>query len=335
MRLGVRQDVVGERVRVGHDLDRGDGHAVERPARAQVAEGAAVGGGVARADLEHGAARERDAHDVVIVDRRAVDAEQRDGDDGAVVDAVDEIAGGELGDGAVARRRGDGRVGRRALALGAALGARPVHGRLAGGDRVGHGPGDDAAELGPRAARVAAAELAGQAVEVLAGRGPAGALVAVGGVAAARVAAVAAVEDVVGGVHAAPAAAEEPRHAPGRGAVAARAPAPRRAGRAARAPAPVEHDVASAGGGHEGPDQTQAESHRDARAKHGASFGRDRRSRHGPASIARLRPRAKGVTRSSRASGTGGACRARRRASPRPGSPCPPRPRGRRRPSPA
>src|SRR5258707_439478 len=112
---GSGEHVVGGVVRVGNELRRDDRvRLVERAACGELAERSAVGRGMAGADLENRAVGEHDAHDAVGGHPRASDANERHGHDGAVIDAVDEIADAQRRDGTITVRRRDRCVGRRA-----------------------------------------------------------------------------------------------------------------------------------------------------------------------------------------------------------------------------
>jgi hypothetical protein len=66
---------------------------------------------MARADLEQRATLQQDAQRMMILHGRAASPHYRHGDDGAVVDAVDEIANAQRRDGPISLRRGDRCVG--------------------------------------------------------------------------------------------------------------------------------------------------------------------------------------------------------------------------------
>jgi hypothetical protein len=65
---------------------------VERAASGEIAKPSTIGGRVPRADFEHPSCVEHDSHHVVHYDVRAMNAQERNRDDGGVVYAVHEIA---------------------------------------------------------------------------------------------------------------------------------------------------------------------------------------------------------------------------------------------------
>lgn len=98
-------------MRIAHDLARDDSVAVEQVTHLQIREPASVRGGVGRADRERGAIGRHDADHHVPLHGPAHDREQGYRHDGAVVLAEYQVPAPEIGDGAVARGRGDRRVG--------------------------------------------------------------------------------------------------------------------------------------------------------------------------------------------------------------------------------
>jgi hypothetical protein len=66
--------------------------------------------------VQHGATRNDDLDDAMIVDGRSLRAHDRHGHDDAVIDAEYEVTDRDRRDGAIAERRGDGRVRRGAHA---------------------------------------------------------------------------------------------------------------------------------------------------------------------------------------------------------------------------
>src|ERR1041385_1551340 len=108
--IGRRENVVGRLVPVRTDGRSGNRDSTESVARAQITERAPVRRRVARTDFELRAARELDAHHMVVRRGRTDDFCDRHDDHSSMVDAKDRISDAKASDGAVTARRRYGRV---------------------------------------------------------------------------------------------------------------------------------------------------------------------------------------------------------------------------------
>ena len=107
------QHVIGERVLVGHHFSRDDLVTIELTTGLQVSERASVPRGVTGTNFQRTTISEHEMHDVMTGDWRFSNADEGDRHDRSVIYGVHEIADSELCDGTLAKRRRNGRIGRR------------------------------------------------------------------------------------------------------------------------------------------------------------------------------------------------------------------------------
>ena len=210
-RVGVREDVVGERLVVVDEPRADHADAVDEVTGREVGKMATVSRRMARTDPQRRAVGELQLDDAV-TPGDGLPVHQLDRDDGkrSAIDAVDEIADFQISNRSIADGRRDRRRRRGAVAVRAAGGARPVDRLVA--PRHRRAERHRAADLRAGAATSSAAghpEVARRPRRRVARRAATRAVGAVGAGPRAGVAAASAIEDVVAGVDAESTAALE------------------------------------------------------------------------------------------------------------------------------
>lgn len=195
--LGIGQNIVGRRMRVGNTLNILDRDTAEQTSALQITERMPVRGGMPGADFQNAPALELDVQDKMVGHGIALCSANRNGNDRTVMNAVHEIALGKRRDVFFPGGRSDERIGRSAFARRASRRTGSIGvGRMAS-EHIADGSGHIAAKFTGHAAIGAAACSRRATLSAIARRRFAHAIIAIRRCRIAFLSATAAIVDIV------------------------------------------------------------------------------------------------------------------------------------------